>query len=413
MAIVGGLDIHRRQITYDWVDTDTGQARHGRIQPATRVELRAWLAQLAGQQADFAFEGTTGWRYVAEEVMDAGFRAHLAEPADTRALRGPKRRAKTDRADAHHLRDLLLRGALPESWIPPAHVADVRAQVRLRKALMDQRTAWQQRIHAVLYHHGLPERSWLLADQGRAWLTRLELPTVARQTVDLALRTIDFLDTELDQLDATLGHIARGQPGCQALMGRYRIGWPGRGEHLGRVRRRAPVRQRPAKPSGSPGWTSPLPPPTPNAPAATWPAKAHPCCAGRCTRRPWAPPARVRPTTPTTCRSEPGWAASGPPSRSPASSPARPTTPWAPSATRRWRRSCSGPPPDRRPPGAPWLHRSADVVGPAPGCSCRHALVVDGPHRTSGRTRTAGTRSPIMSPDHGPSTEIRLDAHAP
>src|SRR5215211_2393036 len=34
MAIVGGLDIHRRQITYDWVDTDTGQARHGRIQPA-------------------------------------------------------------------------------------------------------------------------------------------------------------------------------------------------------------------------------------------------------------------------------------------------------------------------------------------------------------------------------------------
>ena len=89
MAIGGGLDIHRRQITYDWVDTDTGQARHGRIQPATRVELRAWLAQLAGQQADFAFEGTTGWRYVAEEVMGAGFRAHLAEPADTRALRGP------------------------------------------------------------------------------------------------------------------------------------------------------------------------------------------------------------------------------------------------------------------------------------------------------------------------------------
>jgi hypothetical protein len=103
MAIVGGLDIHRRQITYDWVDTDSGQARHGRIQPATRVELRAWLARLAGQQADFAFEGTTGWRYVAEEVMGAGFRAHLAEPADTRALPGPKRRAKTDRADAHHL----------------------------------------------------------------------------------------------------------------------------------------------------------------------------------------------------------------------------------------------------------------------------------------------------------------------
>jgi transposase len=96
MAILGGLDIHRRQITYDYLDTDTGETGHGRIQPATRVVLRAWLAQLAGRQADLAFEGTTGWRFVAEEVMAAGFRAHLAEPADTRALRGPQA-ARQDR----------------------------------------------------------------------------------------------------------------------------------------------------------------------------------------------------------------------------------------------------------------------------------------------------------------------------
>jgi hypothetical protein len=89
MAIVGGLDIHRRQVTYDILDTDTGETRRGQLSPATRLELRAWLARFTSQQADFAFEGTTGWRFVAEEVMDAGFGAHLAEPADTRALRGP------------------------------------------------------------------------------------------------------------------------------------------------------------------------------------------------------------------------------------------------------------------------------------------------------------------------------------
>jgi transposase len=90
MAIVGGLDIHRRQITYDWIDIDTGQAGHGRIQPATRGRATCLARSVDwGQQADFAFEGTTGWWFVAEEVMDAGFRAHLAEPADTRALRGP------------------------------------------------------------------------------------------------------------------------------------------------------------------------------------------------------------------------------------------------------------------------------------------------------------------------------------
>jgi transposase len=225
MAIVGGLDIHRRQITFDVVDTATGQAYRGQIAPATRLELHAWLARFTAQQGDFAFEGTTGWRFVADEVMAARFRAHLAEPADTRALRGPKRRAKTDRADAHHLRELLASGALPESWIPPAHIADARTQVRLRKALTEERTAWRQRVHAVLFHHGLPERSYLFTEPGRAWLARLELPVVARQTVDLALRMTDHIDTELDTLDTQLARIARGQPGCRALMRRYGIGW--------------------------------------------------------------------------------------------------------------------------------------------------------------------------------------------
>jgi len=191
MAIVGGLDIHRRQVTYDILDTTTGESCRGQLSPATRLELRAWLEQFHGQQADFALEATTGWRFVAEELERAGAVAHLAEPADTRALRGPKRRAKTDRTDARHLRDLLRTGTLPESWMPPAHLADARTQVRLRRALVGERTGWQQRIHAILFHHGLPERSQLLTADGRAWLARVQLPGVARQAVELALRMID------------------------------------------------------------------------------------------------------------------------------------------------------------------------------------------------------------------------------
>src|SRR2546423_13290338 len=33
MAIVGGLDVHRRQITFDYLDTETGQVRRGRVAP--------------------------------------------------------------------------------------------------------------------------------------------------------------------------------------------------------------------------------------------------------------------------------------------------------------------------------------------------------------------------------------------
>jgi hypothetical protein len=73
MPIVGGLDIHRKQLTFDYLDTVTGEVMRGQIAPADREHLRAWLARFAGRDdVAFAMEGCTGWRYVAEELAAAG-----------------------------------------------------------------------------------------------------------------------------------------------------------------------------------------------------------------------------------------------------------------------------------------------------------------------------------------------------
>src|SRR2546425_7041467 len=82
MAIVGGLDVHRKQITFDYLDTSTGEVRRGRV-PGTRLAFREWLGRLAARPGAFAVEGCTGWRFVVEELRRAGMTAHLAEPADT------------------------------------------------------------------------------------------------------------------------------------------------------------------------------------------------------------------------------------------------------------------------------------------------------------------------------------------
>jgi transposase len=36
MTIVGGFDVHRKQLTFDYVDTDTGEVCSGQIRPGTR-----------------------------------------------------------------------------------------------------------------------------------------------------------------------------------------------------------------------------------------------------------------------------------------------------------------------------------------------------------------------------------------
>src|SRR6476660_1911936 len=211
MAIVMGLDQHRAQIAAEWIDTDTGEIGRARISPAHRDDVRKFFKRFAGRPLEVALEATTGWRFVVEELHAIGAAAHLAEPAETAARRGNKKRAKNDRADARHLRELLMIGRLPESWIPPDHLLDLRAKIRLRHTLVCQRGEWQQRIQSVLYHHGLPQRRELLTGANRAWLTELELPEIAREQITVALGLIDALHVQEAPITAQLRSYAKRQ----------------------------------------------------------------------------------------------------------------------------------------------------------------------------------------------------------
>jgi transposase len=218
MAVAGGLDLHRGQLTFDYVDLGTGESRRGRISPADRESLRGWLRLFDGaRDVDFAVEGCTGWRYVVEELHRAKITAHLAEPAETANRRGSKRRAKTDWADARHLRQLLAEGRIPESWIPPAHVLETRALVRLYKDLLEERTSWQQRVHATLFHQGIPVVPKLGTADGQRRLDAAELSAAGRQAVGAGIRQIDRLNAEMMPLRRELVRFSSRQPGCREL----------------------------------------------------------------------------------------------------------------------------------------------------------------------------------------------------
>jgi transposase len=218
MTLVMGIDQHRAQISAEWIDTITGEISRARVAPADRVGVRTFLARFDGQDLEVALEATTGWRFVVEELRRVGADVHLAEPAETSALKGKKKRPKTDWADARHLRELLLIGRLPESWIAPAHLLDLRARVRCRHTLSHQRTEWQQRMQAVLYHHGIAQRRDLLTLEKREWMAGLALPAAAREQINISLQIIDALDLQLAPFDLDLRAYARKQTGCRALV---------------------------------------------------------------------------------------------------------------------------------------------------------------------------------------------------
>jgi transposase len=225
MSMVCGLDLHRGQITYDALIEETGETWRGRIWSPDRSRFRHWLEvevapRAKGGKVAMAVEGCTGWRYVVEEIAAAGFEPHLAEPAETQAARGRKKRAKTDRSDSRLQRDLLASGELPESWIPPDVVLEWRERTRLYKTLTDDRRMWGQRIHAELFQHGvaLPEGA-IRAEETRTWLASddVQLTPAARQRIGVGYRVIDALEADIVPLRRQLQRFAARQPACRAL----------------------------------------------------------------------------------------------------------------------------------------------------------------------------------------------------
>jgi transposase len=142
-----------------------------------------------------------------------------------RGLLGRRRSAKTDRLDARWLARLLAREMLPESWIPPEEIQQLRDRTRLRKALAEDRRRWAQRVHAYLLHEGWPcSRSRLLSAEGLRWAAALRLPEHARLQVDSLLAVMAALEAQVATVDAELRRFARGDERCQALQAIYGVG---------------------------------------------------------------------------------------------------------------------------------------------------------------------------------------------
>ena len=222
--LYAAIDIHKHVLQAALLDPGSGELHDARF-PATREALRDWAMPLQGRVAAVAIEATSGWRWIWRELSALGFEVELAEPAQTRALRGRKRKAKNDRLDARWLALLLSKEMLPQSWVPPEEIQRLRDLTRLRQALRHDRTSWAQRLHAVLAHEGWPcSRSQLLSAKGRRWLVGLVVDTHVRGLVDTHLVLIDALSNQMVEVERELRLLARSDRRLLALQTIYGVG---------------------------------------------------------------------------------------------------------------------------------------------------------------------------------------------
>jgi transposase len=162
-----------------------------------------------------AFEAAFGTGWLVGLLEGYGFVPHLVHPLRCKAIASA--RLKNDKVDAAILAQLLRADLLPEAWIAPPEVRQLRALLH-RVALVRLRTRLRNRIHAIVadYGHDRPAGGYW-AGPGRAWLASLELPAVSRELVGDDLAPIDALETVIGRLDWEIHQRGRSGPRVKVL----------------------------------------------------------------------------------------------------------------------------------------------------------------------------------------------------
>ena len=115
---------------------------------------------------------------------------------------------------------------MPEAWIAPREVRDLRALLRHRARLVRYGTSLKARIHAVLADQGVQITvPSLWTRPGRKWLQGIELPAMQRAIVDDLLALLDATHEPIARLEREIKQAARPDPRVDALQQLHGVGY--------------------------------------------------------------------------------------------------------------------------------------------------------------------------------------------
>src|SRR5947209_8889802 len=209
-----GLDVHREFC--EVAICEDGQVRSAGRVPSTPEGIGS-LAESLLSSDRVALEVTGGCWEVARILEPRVNRVVVVSPDDTGVTSA---RAKTDKLDARALARLLWKGELEAVWMPDERCRVLRRRLARREQLVRSRTRTKNEIHAVLQRRlqGKPPCSDLFGVKGRAWLAGLELPLEERESVDAGIRHVEFVDTEVAQVERLIAKQALSWPEIRRLM---------------------------------------------------------------------------------------------------------------------------------------------------------------------------------------------------
>jgi transposase len=209
-----GIDLHRRRSVIVRV-TPAGEVLEIVRVDNDPVALSLELAK-AGPDPEVVLEATYGWYWAADLLQACGARVHLAHPLGVKMF--GYQRVKTDARDSTNLAELLRMQRLPEAWLAPPAVRELRELVRYRAKLVALRSGLKAQVHAVLAKQGVQvPMSDLFGVAGTRLLDELNLGRAYALRIASLRRLLALYDQEITLLGREISTALAGDVGYLAL----------------------------------------------------------------------------------------------------------------------------------------------------------------------------------------------------
>jgi transposase len=208
-----GIDFHRRRSVI--VRINEAGERLSVVRVVNEPAVIAEAVAAAGPEPEVVIEATFGWYWIVDLLQELGATVHLANP---NALNWGERRVKNDVVDATDLADMFRMGRLPEAWIAPPALRELRELVRYRAKLVQLRSGLKAQVHAVMGKQGvLPTVLDMFGPAGQAQLDEIGLDRPYRMRVESLGELIEVDNYEIAGLEREIHDQLRHHRGYLAV----------------------------------------------------------------------------------------------------------------------------------------------------------------------------------------------------
>jgi len=218
-----GLDLSRKRLDWQALSAAGERLAIGAV-PPDRDGLTKLVQRLGDAPVLAVIESMSGARFVHDRLELAGWDVRIADAVKARGL--APLACKTDKIDCWVLAELARLALVPEIWLPDPRVRAERERARFRLHLVKHRSSLKNRVHAILFQHGVANPSSdLFGAGGRRLLERLALPEPWLSTLQASLALIDTLDEHIDRCERELRTLGADHRYIPLLMTCPGIGW--------------------------------------------------------------------------------------------------------------------------------------------------------------------------------------------